>query len=264
MIISGDDIREAYRTLNLEHGADEEKIKKAYRRAAHKWHPDKHKGDPVYEEKFKQISSAYELLLKYCEQLKKDARSPFTTGMFFYQKDLRVGINLSLSEAYLGCRKRFTYGRNVIHGNLGTAQMNTIELDIPPRSASGKILKIHGQGNVKDGNAGDLFVVINHPYAEENVRCLRTGALHTTVTVPWVDALRGKKASFNLFEQGPLFEIELRPNAPNGETYELKEKGISPNGSLFAQVFYTIPNKIDKEDIEPLSAILEKYNDRRS
>jgi molecular chaperone DnaJ len=37
-------------------------IKKAYYKLAQKYHPDKAQGNKTYEEKFKQISSAYEVL----------------------------------------------------------------------------------------------------------------------------------------------------------------------------------------------------------
>jgi len=58
---------EAYSLLNLNHGADEKTIKKAYRRAAAKYHPDKHhdkdeKEIKENESKFKEIKLAYEVL----------------------------------------------------------------------------------------------------------------------------------------------------------------------------------------------------------
>ncbi|KKQ21625.1 MAG: Chaperone protein DnaJ, partial [Candidatus Wolfebacteria bacterium GW2011_GWC1_37_10] len=48
-----------YRILGINKGASEEEIKKAFRKLAHKYHPDKKGGD---EKKFKEISEAYSIL----------------------------------------------------------------------------------------------------------------------------------------------------------------------------------------------------------
>jgi molecular chaperone DnaJ len=54
--------RDYYAVLGLEKGASEEEIKKAYRRLAVKYHPDKNPGDKVAEENFKELGEAYEVL----------------------------------------------------------------------------------------------------------------------------------------------------------------------------------------------------------
>src|SRR6478736_2149017 len=54
--------RDYYAVLGLEKGASEEEIKKAYRRLAVKFHPDKNPGDKVAEENFQELGEAYEVL----------------------------------------------------------------------------------------------------------------------------------------------------------------------------------------------------------
>uniref|UniRef100_A0A8B9BZH6 DnaJ heat shock protein family (Hsp40) member B5 n=1 Tax=Anser brachyrhynchus TaxID=132585 RepID=A0A8B9BZH6_9AVES len=53
--------KEYYKILGIQSGANEDEIKKAYRKMALKYHPDKNK-DPNAEEKFKEIAEAYDVL----------------------------------------------------------------------------------------------------------------------------------------------------------------------------------------------------------
>jgi molecular chaperone DnaJ len=54
--------RDYYEVLGIQKGAGEEEIKKAYRKLAVKYHPDKNPGDKTAEEAFKEIGEAYEVL----------------------------------------------------------------------------------------------------------------------------------------------------------------------------------------------------------
>jgi len=54
--------RDCYEVLGIERTAAPDEVKKAYRRLAIKYHPDKNPGDKTSEEKFKELGEAYEIL----------------------------------------------------------------------------------------------------------------------------------------------------------------------------------------------------------
>jgi len=54
--------RDYYEVLGVARGASDQDLKKAYRRLAHQYHPDKNQSDPEAEEKFKEAAEAYAVL----------------------------------------------------------------------------------------------------------------------------------------------------------------------------------------------------------
>jgi len=54
--------RDYYETLGVEKGADQDAIKKAFRKLAMQFHPDRNPGDKTAEQKFKELNEAYDVL----------------------------------------------------------------------------------------------------------------------------------------------------------------------------------------------------------
>ena len=54
--------RDYYEVLGVSKNATADEIKKAYRKMAIKYHPDKNPGDKEAEEKFKEAAEAYDVL----------------------------------------------------------------------------------------------------------------------------------------------------------------------------------------------------------
>ena len=139
--------RDYYEVLGVERTADDEEIKKAYRKLALKYHPDKNAGDKSAEEQFKELGEAYEVL---CDPQKRAAydqyghaafdkrafargggfhdpfeifREVFGGGSIFDEffgggradptqpqrgDDLRYDLELAFEEAAHGCEKEIT------------------------------------------------------------------------------------------------------------------------------------------------------------
>lgn len=136
---------ELYKILELSPDAGEADIKKAYRRLAVKYHPDKNQGDAAAAEKFKEISAAYDVLSDpekkkiydtYGEEGLKshmaggdfsaaDVFSRFFGGDIFgggrqkgrgprKAEDTVYKLGVTLKDLYNGRTKKLKIGRNII------------------------------------------------------------------------------------------------------------------------------------------------------
>lgn len=121
-----------YKVLGLKKEASKEDAKKAYRKLAHKYHPDKNPGDKEAEEKFKEISAAYEEIINPSGQrargqtrgrpnsvadiLKKWAQWGFnvqTNTGFVHEEPSIARVSLTFEESCFGASKEIEY--NVSH-----------------------------------------------------------------------------------------------------------------------------------------------------
>jgi DnaJ-class molecular chaperone len=122
-----------YEVLGLERTADSNKIRSAYKKLAFKYHPDKNPNDPVAEEKFKELTEAYNVLSDESkrELYDRHGKSGLETNgfdpsnfnptdilkeMFGFENTISVPpvetyMEVSLEELFTGCDKDFTFDR---------------------------------------------------------------------------------------------------------------------------------------------------------
>ena len=86
--------RDYYEVLGVKKGASIEELKKAYRKLAVKYHPDKNPGDKTAEDRFKEINEAYAVL---SDPKKKEQFDQFGSNNFhqrYSQEDIFKGFNV--------------------------------------------------------------------------------------------------------------------------------------------------------------------------
>jgi molecular chaperone DnaJ len=116
--------KDYYTILGVDKTANSDEIKKSYRKLAKELHPDKNPNNKEAEERFKEVSVAYEHLSDPVKKAKYDQfghvsqRQQRPSYDFTHQRQVRRGENmnllvkLTLEELYTGTIKRYKYNRN--------------------------------------------------------------------------------------------------------------------------------------------------------
>lgn len=133
--------KDYYKILGVDKDATQEDIKKSYRKLAVKYHPDKNNGDSAFEEKFKEVAEAYDVLSNPDKKDQYDrygsvGDNPFSGGGVPFEdlfsqfgdifgsftnrrnkqrrgSDLRVTVSVNLHDIIFGVNKKIKYTRHV-------------------------------------------------------------------------------------------------------------------------------------------------------
>ena len=213
------DYKDYYKILGVSKTASQDEIKKAYRKLAVKYHPDKNQGDQASEEKFKEISEAYEVLKDPEKRSKYD----------------EMGANWKQYEQQAEQNRRsrtYTYGGPSGYGGGG----------------AGDYSDMFGGGGFSDffesffGGGGQTFGGPTAGGSRSTVQGLRGQDYEADVTLSLEQAYKGTNQILTV--EGQKLRVKLKPGVEDGQTLKIGGKGGrgiqgGPNGDVYLKIKVT-------------------------
>ena len=277
--------KDLYKILGVSKNDDAAAIKKAYRKLAKDLHPDKTKGDKKLEDRFKEVSEAYEILSDDKKRAEyQEMRDAFTSGRVPRGgqqspgggfagggfEDIFGGGSQSdiFSTLFGGGNRGPRRGqdlqtettisfRDAIYGREITLRVNdqSITTRVPAGIKDGGKIKLKGRGAPGQAGPGDLFIIINvtkHPVFTRD-----GNNLLMTLPVTFTEAALGADISVPTLS-GEDVVVRLAPGTPNGKVLRVKERGVKKDfqtGDLLITVEVQVPQRIDSK----AKAALEEF-----
>ncbi len=284
-----------YKVLGVSKSAPGDEIKKAYRKLALKFHPDKNKGDKSAEEKFKQISEAYAVLSDPEKRKQYDRFGASGFQQRYSQEDIFKGFDLGdiLREFGLGGgRGRFSSGSGGPFGGPGRQQApvkgsdlvyelaltlrevttgtekiiafqhgdrsEKMTVKIPKGMQDGKKLRIAGKGEQSPygGPSGDLYVKAR--YLKDPVYNLEGSDLHIMREIKLTEAILGTRISVPTLEDKEL-SLKIPPGTRHKTKMRLPGHGLPQmNGPKQGDLYVEIQVDLPKTLTDSQQSLIEQ------
>lgn len=268
--------KDYYKILGVERNASEEDIKKAFRKLAHQYHPDKKTGD---EAKFKDINEAYSILSDKTKRKQYDTFgsaggnfqggfNPSDFGFDFTNftqagfesgdlgdilssifggkrvrrgRDIAVDIELSFHESVFGAERKVVINSKFV-------KQKEVAIKTPPGIDDGQMIRLSGMGEVVEGGVpGDLYVKV---HVRRHQTLHKEGYnLIMELSIKLSEALLGGERRIATLD-GDL-TMKIPPGTNTGTILRIKGKGVptamGKRGDLYVRVRVEIPEKLSKE-----------------
>ena len=218
--------KDYYNILWVTKWSTEADIKKAYKKLAMKWHPDRHQGDKKAEEKFKEISEAYQVL---SDKEKRQKYDTFGTADFG-----NMGGGGSAQGGFGG----FDFGDIFWNARAGTSQ--GFEFDL------GDLF-----GNFSGGRKSSRKQPVYEEYEEESLD------MEQVVELPIWDFLLGTKISIDSPYSGK-FKVTVPECTKPGTRLKVTGKGRTSGkkaGDLYLKLDARMPNKLTAQQRELIEKV---------
>ncbi len=277
------DYKDYYKTLGVPKSATTDEIKKAFRKLAVKYHPDKNPGDKSSEEKFKEASEANEVLSdpekrkkydevganwKQYEQMHRQPnqgrgrRPTYEQGQGgdfsdFFESIFGGGMGDifgggSSRQGSSAARGQDIEGEIAIsleEAYNGTVRRvivgsTTLDLKIHAGVNDGEVLRLKGKGGQSRGNGLQGDLLITTKVLPHKVFEIRGDDLYTDIHVDLYPLVLGGKTTVQTLK-GKI-KLDLKPGTANGAILRLKGMGmpVGKNGTAFGDLFVKVVVKL--------------------
>jgi molecular chaperone DnaJ len=265
--------KDFYAILGVGKESDAAEIKKKYRQLARELHPDKTKGDKKLEDRFKEVSEAYDILGDEKKRAEYDqARALFQSGayrqggqqfsgdfsdlfnggaagdifsqLFGGRRGPRKGSDIE-SEVTISFKDSI-FGKDMdLRLTPQGSNAQTLTVRIPAGISNGGKIRVKGRGNPGEAGPGDLFLLIKvvpHPIFSREGENLRL-----TIPVTFTEAALGGDISVPTID-GEEVKVRLAPGTVNGKTLRVKGRGVRKGvnaGDLLVTIDVQVPQRVD-------------------